>query len=53
LCVDLREIATDQRRQPVGRELVANSQQCHVAPPLKLDLVKNSAATILPEPHFE
>src|SRR6201999_1711177 len=53
LCVDLREVATDQRREPVGRELVTNSQQCHVAPPLKLDLVQKSTATILPEPHFE
>src|SRR6201999_1476738 len=53
LCVDLREVATDQRREPVGRKLVTNSQQCHVAPPLRLDLVQNSADTILPEPHFE
>jgi hypothetical protein len=32
LGVDLGQVATDQCGQPVGGELVADGQQCHVTP---------------------
>ena len=32
LGVDLGQVATDQRGQPVGGELVTDCQQCHVTP---------------------
>jgi hypothetical protein len=50
LGVDLGQVATDERGQSVGGELVANGQQCHVTPPRQeeLDLVKFSTTHTAP-----